>query len=198
VNVNVFPPPPPPVAEHKPSPASIIGVQAMAGGGATGFVDDGARAFTDTGGAWQARVSAGTRLPVALEGTYVGSAQGMKALGLNTNAVLLGNGAEGTVRINFTSARIQPYIFGGAGWINYQVTNTSITTTDLNKSDNIFEVPFGVGLAGRLGAGFVLDIRGTGRAAFNDTLFDRVAATANAGSSSMSSWNATAQVGYEF
>jgi len=207
ISVNVMPPAPPaqPMPAEQPHPAggrttpySYIGVETVAGGGATGFVDNGARNFTDTGGAWNARVSAGTRLPVAVEAAYIGSTQGMKGLGLENNAQLMGNGVEGTLRLNFTTTRIQPYIFGGVGWTNYQIRNTQIASSDLNKSDNVLEVPFGIGLSGRIYQGFIMDLRGTGRAAFDDTLFDRVAAATGAGNSRLNSWTGTAQIGYEF
>jgi hypothetical protein len=207
ISVNVMPPPPPaqpvpaeqahPMGGGRATPYSYIGVEAVAGGGATGFVDNGARNFTDTGGAWNARVSAGTRLPVAVEAAYIGSTQGMKGLGLENAAQLMGNGVEGTLRLNFTTTRIQPYIFGGVGWTNYQIRNTQITA-DINKSDNVLEVPFGIGLSGRIYQGFIMDLRGTGRAAFDDTLFDRVAAATGAGNSRLNSWTGSAQIGYEF
>jgi outer membrane protein OmpA-like peptidoglycan-associated protein len=196
VTVNVLPPPPP--APARTEPLSIIGVQGMIGGAATGFVDNGAQNFTHTGGAWTARVSAGTRLPIALEGAYIGSAQGMTGLNLDSGAILLGNGAEGDLRLNFTLMRVQPYIFGGAGWINYRIENTAITTADITRSDNVFEVPFGVGVAGRIGRGFIVDVRGTGRAVFNDTLFNNVAAATGAGSPGLNSWTAGANLGWEF
>jgi hypothetical protein len=207
ISVNVMPMPPPqpqqpppavPPAPKKMTPISYVGVTTVIGGGATGFVDNGARSFVDTGGAWDARVSAGTRLPVSVEAAYIGSASALKSLGLENNALLLGNGVEGTVRLNFTTTRVQPYIFGGAGWINYRVENTQITTGDINRSDNILSVPFGIGLTGRVAQGFVIDLRGTGRAAFDDTLFDRAAAASGAGNSRLNSWSGTAQLGYEF
>ena len=199
------PPPPPPVVIVAPQPApkstlppSQIGLAMTLGGGATGFVDEGARAFVDTGGSWEARIVVGTRLPIAFEGAYIGSAQGMQALGISSDALLVGNGAEGDIRINFTRAAIQPYIFGGAGWMNYQIHNTAISNADLQRSDNTFEVPFGVGLAARLGRSFLLDVRGTGRLSYDDGLLQQVASATNAGTAHLHSWNAGAHLGWEF
>src|SRR6185369_14007037 len=157
VSVNVLPaqpPPPPPAERHELMPPSQVGVQAMVGGSATGFVEQGARSLTDTGGSWDGRLTVGTRLPVAVEAAYVGSAQGINALGLDTNAILLGNGAEGALRINMSTSRIQPYIFGGAGWMRYQLENTVVTNASMSGPDNVLTVPFGVGISGRLGRGF--------------------------------------------
>jgi peptidoglycan-associated lipoprotein len=213
--VETPPPPAPPVAQaqepmpapvppdegevhYKDTPNSVIGIGATLGGGVTDFVNDGAKAFANIGGSWEARLTFGTRMPVALEGAYIGSAQGIQALGLETNAVLVGNGAEGDVRINFTTMRIQPYIFGGAGWINYQVRNTTITAADVQRSDNVLEVPFGVGLSARIGKGLLIDVRGTGRVVYGDTLFNNLSATTNAGNPGLNSWNAGARLGWEF
>lgn len=189
---------PPPPAPKNPLPGSRIGMAFTLGAGATGFVDEGARAFVDTGGSWEARMTVGTRLPVAFEGAYIGSAQGMQALGISSDAVLLGNGAEGDARLNFTRSRIQPYIFGGVGWMNYQVRNTQIATSDLRSSDNVLEVPFGVGLSARLGRSFLLDIRGTGRATFDDGLLKNLSAATNSGNANLNNWNAGARLGWEF
>ena len=41
---------------------------------------------------------------------------------------------------------------------------------------------------------FLIDIRGTYRAVFNDTMFDRVTNTSN----SMQNWNVAGRIGFEF
>jgi hypothetical protein len=199
--VRATPPPapaPPPVASAR-ALRSIVGVEGTVGGGVTGFVGKAARAFGAVGGSWEVRVTWGSRLPVSLEAAYVGSAQPMQGLALESGALLVGNGAEASVRINIFPAaqRIQPYIFGGAGWINYQVENTQIVAADLGQSDNVLEVPLGAGITGRLPRGFVIDLRATGRATFNDTLFNDAAAAANVRSAGLSSWNLGARLGWE-
>jgi peptidoglycan-associated lipoprotein len=184
---------PPPTSDL---PQSVIGVQATVGGGVTGFIQDGARAFSGTGGSWDARLAFGTRQWVGLEAAYVGSAQGINILGLDNDAVLVGNGAEAALRVNFTRARVQPYLFGGVGWMNYSITNTAVTAS-MDQMDNVFALPFGAGVSARLGRGFILDVRGTGRATFDDTLLEQ-SAFGNQGNAELHSWNATGRLGWEF
>jgi hypothetical protein len=194
VVINNMPPPPP----HSDMPMSEIGVGVTLGGGAVGFWQDGTRNFVDIGGSWDVRATIGTRLPIAFEAAYVGTAQGLNSLGLDNNAVLLGSTAEGDIRINILRGRIQPYVFGGAGWTNYRIVNTAISTSDLNRTDNVLEIPFGAGVTARLGHAFLLDIRGTGRWTFDDDLFKNVATATNAGDSHLYNWMGTAHLGWEF
>ena len=183
--------PPPPKSDRPPSG---IGVEALVGAGAVGFVDGAARSFADTGGTWDARFIFGSRSPIAFEAAYIGSAQGISALGLNTDAVLLGNGAEGALRFNFTRSRIQPYIYGGGGWTRYSVTNTPVATSSLEEHDDVVMVPVGGGVSARIGRGFLLDARGTYRTTFNETIFN----AATGSNVSLDSWNATGRLGFEF
>ena len=67
----------------------------------------------------------GSRSPIAIEAAYVGSAQGINALGLDTDALLVGQGAEGNLRLNLTTRRVQPYLFGGIGWTRYNLERSS-------------------------------------------------------------------------
>jgi hypothetical protein len=201
------PPPPPPVvinntmpapAPRSDVPASEIGVGVTLGGGAVGFWKDGTKSFVDIGGTWDVRATLGTRLPIAFELAYVGTAQGMNALGLDTNAILLGSTAEGDVRINILRGRVQPYVFGGVGYTYYRITNTAIATSDLQRTDNVLEVPFGAGLSWRLGQALLLDVRGTGRLTYFDELFQNAATATNAGNSRLYNWMGTAHLGWEF
>jgi len=182
-----------PVATRPQRPVSAIGIEATVGGGAIGFIDQGSRNVANTGGSWDARLMFGSRLPIAVEGAYVGSAQSIDALGLSNSSLLLGNGVEGTLRVNLTRARVQPYLFGGAGWTHYQLSNTATNTSSVLGSDDIGTVPMGAGITGRVGM-FVLDARGTYRATFNDDLLRQTASTDN----SLQSWNASGRVGFEF
>ncbi len=191
---NNMPAPPPP----SDMPASGIGVGVTLGGGAVGFWQDGSKSFADTGGSWDVRATIGTRLPIAFEAAYVGSAQSINALGLSTNAILLGSSAEGDIRINILRGRVQPYVFGGAGYTYYRITNTAISTSDLQRTDNVLTIPFGAGVTARLGHAFLLDIRGTGRWTFDDDLFKNAAAATNAGDAHLYNWMGTAHLGWEF
>src|SRR5690606_16351422 len=59
------------------------GISISLGGGVSGFVEDEMRDTTDDGGQWDVRVAAGLRGPIALEASYLGSAQSIDALGLD-------------------------------------------------------------------------------------------------------------------
>jgi opacity protein-like surface antigen len=199
-----MPPAPPPLEATVPpgvpqpqQPMTKVGVGAMVGGGVTGFMDQQTRAFTDPGGSWEARASVGTRLPLALEAAYLGSAQNISALGLASAAKLVGNGAEATARFNFTRRAIQPYVFAGMGWTHYQITNAASNTSSLRDNDDVLTVPAGVGVSFRLAQSLLLDVRGTARATFNDDMLD--GPYANTGQDArLHSWNAGARLGWEF
>jgi hypothetical protein len=188
------PAPPPAEVVHHDTPASKIGIEALVGGGAVGFIDSAARNTVNTGGTWDARLTFGSRLPIAIEGAYVGSAQSIEALGLSTNSRLIGNGVEGDLRLNFTNYMVQPYIFGGAGWTHYQITNSSTNTSSVLSSDDVGTVPLGAGISIRPAKGFLIDVRGTYRAVFDDTMFDRITNSNN----SMQNWSALGRLGFEF
>ncbi|HVV50723.1 MAG TPA: hypothetical protein VHO06_13750, partial [Polyangia bacterium] len=136
----------------------------------------------------------GTRLPLAVEAAYVGSTQSIDALGLSTNARLMGNGVEGDLRLNFTDLRVQPYVFGGVGWTRYRIYNSAVNLSSITTSDDVGTIPLGVGLSLRPGRVFLIDLRGTYRAVFDDTMFDRLTTS----SDPMQSWTASGRVGFEF
>jgi hypothetical protein len=89
---------------------------------------------------------------------------------------------------------LQPFIYGGAAWRHYDVTNTRFNTSDLASSDNVFELPLGIGIAGYYYSGFMLDIRGEYRWAWGNDLLN----TPNGESVSMNRWGAMANLGHEF
>ena len=66
-------------------------------------------------------------------------------------AVLLGNGVEGTLRVNLTRARIQPYLFGGVGLDALPADQRATNTSSVLGSDDIGTVPLGAGMTARLG-----------------------------------------------
>jgi hypothetical protein len=190
---------PAPAAPTEPSdrPHSRVGVGTTIGGGVIGFVDDKARAFTEPGGSWETRVTAGTREWLALEAAYVGSAQNISALGLGNNARLIGNGAEGDLRVNLTRQMVQPYLFGGLGWDHYQLNMSGSNTSSLRDKDDVLTVPFGAGLSLRVARGLLIDVRATGRAAFYDDLMDGPYA-ASGQDAKLHSWNLAGRLGWEF
>ena len=124
----------PPTTSPSPDrPPSRIGIEATVGAGAIGFIDDTARNATQTGATWDARMLFGSRSLIAVEGAYVGSVQNIEALGLSTSSLLLGNGVEGTLRVNVTRTRVQPYLFGGVGWTHYQLTTAQAASAGINS-----------------------------------------------------------------
>jgi len=178
-------------------PMSGIGIGAMVGGGLTGFYDEQTRAFTDAGPSWDARITVGTRLPIALEGAYMGSAQNISGLGINDDALIVGHGVEGALRLNLTQRTIQPYLFGGVGWTRYQLQRTPENTSSLRRSDDVLAVPFGAGLAARVARGLLLELRATGRAAFYDNLMDGASVNTEQ-DARLHSWNTGGRLGWEF
>jgi opacity protein-like surface antigen len=177
-----------------------LGVGVLVGGGVIGFATDEMIDVTTVGGSWEARVAIGTQLPIGLELGYLGSAQGLDAIGLDDDAILLSNGAEAVARFNIIAeAPLQPYAFGGAGLRNYQIVNTDENVSNLADSDNVFEVPVGAGVSFRVVEGLLLDVRGTYRFAFDDDLTapDLAEDEPDVGSN-LNSWGASLRVGFEF
>jgi hypothetical protein len=165
------------------------------GGGVTNFMDSRLRDITSVGGNWTARLQLGTRSYVALELAYVGSAQNMNGLGLNNGASLIGNGADGDIRINILPRfQFTPYVFGGVGWRHYSVNGTTFFDTNVSPHDNVLEVPVGAGVAYRY-MGFVADARFDYRPTFETGLFNNVKGFSNI---EMTNWNVTARIGWEF
>lgn len=167
-----------------------------AGGGVSGFTDSTARNHTNTGGDWDVRAIFGTRLPLAAEVAYIGSAQSIDALGLDSSAVLVGNGVEGAVRLNvIPNYTVQPFIFAGAAWRHYSLTNEDFNTSDVANSDDVFEIPLGAGLTFKY-RGLFIDARGEYRAVTSNDLMpsdNRLGSEAE-----LHRWGAKAMLGYEF
>jgi hypothetical protein len=166
---------------------SRMGIAIAAGGGTGGFVNDTLRNTTNVGGEWNVRATVGTRSPIAFEGSYIGSAQGINALGLDDDALLVGNGVQGALRLNATvDLPVQPFIYGGAAWRRYSLRNTATNLSDVANSDDVLEIPVGVGVARNAD---LLPEFGN-----DDPLID----INNTDSASMNRWGAKASVGFEF
>jgi hypothetical protein len=178
------------------------GFAISAGGGASGFTGDALRGATNAGGDWDVRLTFGTRTPIAVEASYIGSAQSLNALGLDSDAMLVSNGAQGVLRLNGTiDLPVQPFIFGGLAWRRYDITNTNTNTSDLSGTDNVVEIPVGVGVAGRFN-GLILDARGEFRPTLDNDLMRDIGPDNGFGSNdtfaAMHRWGVNASVGYEF
>jgi hypothetical protein len=171
------------------------GFAISAGGGASQFVGTTMRDLTGTAGNWTVRATLGTKSFIAGEVSYIGSAQSINALGLNTNADLIGNGAQLALRLNGTvDYGVQPFIYGGAAWRHYSLTNSSPNFSDVRNNTNALEVPLGVGIAGYWG-NVMLDARGEYRFGWTD---NDIVPTINGDSPKMDRWEATGNIGYAF
>jgi hypothetical protein len=196
---------PAPTVIHTEDTWNRIGFGLTLGGGVEGFTNDTLRSSTDDGGDWTVRAVFGTKLPVALEAAYMGSAQNISALGLDSSAMLVGNGVQGDVRINALSgdAPVQPFIYGGVAWRRYQLTNSDFNTSDVNDEDDVLELPVGLGVAYKVD-NFMLDLRGEFRGSFYENLVptrstdDLEVSITNDNSAAMHRWGVQANIGVEF
>jgi len=173
------------------------GMEVTLGGGVEDFTNDTLRNTTTTGGLWNVRVAFGTRTPIAFEGAYLGSAQAIDALGLDGDAVLIGNGLEAKVRVNMTETDIQPFAFAGLGWRRYSITNSDFNTSAVAESDDVLEIPLGVGVAAKY-RGFVFDARGEVRLAAEEDLMPALNAEDPTEDADMHRWAVNANIGYGF
>jgi hypothetical protein len=181
-----------------------LGIGIAAGAGAGGFTGSDLRGTSNTGGDWDVRLTFGTRSPLAFEASYIGSAQRLSALGLDNNAMLVGNGAQGALRLNATvGLPVQPFVFGGVAWRRYDVTNSATNTSDVAETDDVLELPVGAGIAG-LVKGLMVDVRGEFRYTTNADLVQTgnldqpVVGVSDSQFGTMHRWGINANVGYEF
>ncbi|HVV83957.1 MAG TPA: OmpA family protein [Kofleriaceae bacterium] len=177
------------IEERKP-----LDVDVLAGGGVTGFIDSDVRDATEVGGQWNARIVGRTHSILGYEAAYIGSAQGINLFGANPDSILMGTGVEGNLRLNFTRSAIQPYIFGGVGLTLYDVSKMDSSMASMEEDDNVYQIPAGAGFRFELPARLVLDVRGTYRVAFHDTMFQGM----NNSDNGLDSWAATGQLGMTF
>jgi hypothetical protein len=184
---------PPGYATSQPLTPSKIGGALLVGGGYEDFTNSSVKGMTSAGGAWSARVVAGTRQFVGVEGAYVGAARSIDALGLSSDASLISNGVEGNVRVNIPIVRrvalIEPFGFVGLGWSRYHVGNTQTRTSDVATNDDIMAVPMGAGLEYAYKA-FIADARFT----YRQTYYNDLLRTGG----NLNSWGVGGQVGFSY
>jgi len=183
-------------ADEGDNPLQEYGLSLTAGGGVAGFTEEAMRDTADTAGVWNVRAAFGTRFPVALEAAYLGSAQNIDAIGLDSSAVLLGTALEADARVNIIpDGAVQPYAFVGAAWRRYNLTNADVNTSSVEDQDDILEIPMGAGVAYRY-QNFLGDVRGEFRATTQEDLLPE------SGTSDefvpMHTWGASLRLGYEF
>lgn len=178
-----------------PAPRKPLELDVMAGGGVTGFIEDQTREVTDVGGMWTARVVGRTQRILGYEAAYVGSAQDVQHPSMGSSATVIGHGFEGNLRLNLTQAAMfQPYVFGGVGWTQYDVSSIEASSPDMREDDQVINIPAGVGLRLALPQRLILDLRGTYRAAIDDTMLDGMGGTEHG----LETWSAAGQIGMTF
>jgi outer membrane protein OmpA-like peptidoglycan-associated protein len=169
----------------------------MIGGGVFEFADAETRVFAETGGAWTVRILILPRSVLSAEIAYVGSAQEIDALGLDSGAALVGTGVEAGLRLNAVgSGDINSYVFGGVGYTRFSLENADFNTSNVQDSDGVLIVPFGVGLSLPVTETVALDIRGLYRAAFGEELIP--IEDPDGDENDLDSWSAVAQVAWLF
>lgn len=164
-----------------------MGLVIALGGGVQDFTESTARETTGFGGTWDVRVIGGTNMLIGGELAYVGSAQSIDAVGIDTDADLIANGLEGAVRVNILRGRLQPYGLAGVGWRNYNLSS-DLNTSDIADDDNVFEIPLAAGVAYSIGH-LMLDTRFTFRPTFADDLVP---------DGRLHTWSLTGRAGYRF
>lgn len=177
-----------------------IGIAVSAGGGVSGFTSELLRDSANDGGSWDVRVTFGTRRILALEASYLGSAQRVDAFGLNGDALLVSNGVQGNLRFNVFGDRrfVQPFLYAGVAVRRYDLSNVSTNTSNVRGSDNVFEVPLGLGLGARTGS-LLFEARGEFRTAMDEDLVGSMTGIdADNNAAQMHRYGATLNVGYEF
>lgn len=172
------------------------GVGISVGGGFTNFTNNRVQDITELGGSWTARLTLGTRSPIAFEAAYVGTANDIASPGLDSSAMLLGSGVEGALRVNLAAGYpVTPFILAGVGWKRYTIVNDNFNTSDVRENDDVIEVPLAVGLAFHV-QNFMMDARFDYRPTFNEDLVPGL--PRDDLTDGLENWTVGARVGFEF
>jgi hypothetical protein len=181
-----------PAVTRSPLPPSGFGTEVSLGGGLMNFMNGAARGLTNVGGSWALRLGIGTRSVLGVEAAYIGTAQGLNAEGLDPDAVLVGNGVEGALRLNIPIATyhgmVEPFGLAGIGWNQFDVVNDDFNNSIVRERDRLWTVPLGAGLAYSY-RGVMFDARYTYRLAYGDEML---------GGADMRNWIVSANLGSEF
>lgn len=147
--------------DTRPTLITPIGLAVDVGGGMHTFVDNGLDEVVSTGGAWEARLTVGTRTFLGGEIAYVGTANPLNntiGFDLDESAILVSNGVEGLLRVNAMLDEWQPYAVAGYTYRRFTVQNTDFAVASVEDGSDQHEIPVGVGLAYRF-RGFIADGR---------------------------------------
>jgi hypothetical protein len=172
------------------------GVAMQAGGGLVGFTSPQMQQVSETGGYWEARVSAGMGQIGGVEAAYVGAVHALAAPGVGEGASLIGHGAEATFRLNVPifnrDAFIIPFGVVGLGWMHYRLDGDT-DGTFLARKDDIAMFPVGGGLT--IGHRHLfLETR----LIYRFTEYDDLMQSDGAGRNGLRQWNFGANFGYVF
>lgn len=162
------------------------------GGGVADFVRDRINSQTGLAGMWDVRYLVGTRSYLGFEANYTGTAADVNegALGFDPGAIIT-HQVAGSLRLNASRGRFQPFLTAGAGWEHMRRTGTGpLGGVTFSRTDNAFVAPFGAGLAGYIGRHFVVDARGE---------YNLIATKSFAtGGARPDMWSAQMRLGYAF
>lgn len=148
---------PPPVETPRRSWTDRLTPSVAVGLGATAFVNGAMRDVFSTGPTWSVRAALGRTREVRVEIAYVGSSQQITGDGIGASE-LRGHGAHAGLRINVgPTLPVEPTLFIAGGWTRFAVRGGA-TGPMLTRTDDVLEIPVGVGFAYRAG-GFVFDTR---------------------------------------
>lgn len=140
------------------------------GGGVVGMLNGETNDFIEVGGGWDVRLHFATRFFISGELAYIGELHPTEAIGLDPDALLLGNGIEANVRVNVLSGMVQPFFFVGIGYRHYDLVNADFNTSAIvSDNDDVGHVPFGAGVKVRV-TYFYADARFTFRPTWSSDL----------------------------
>lgn len=174
------------------------GIAAVAGGGLTGFTEKAVRdvVSSDVGGAWDLRVTLGSRRSLSLDVSYLGTAANLRGPTNEPSGVLEGTTFEAAFRYNFLAGETwNPYAFVGIGWQHYGIRGATFDLMDagMRSHDNLVDAPVGVGVAYHHHSGLLLDVRATYRA----TQYNHLVRDTPTTYAALNTWQLSAGIGYE-
>jgi hypothetical protein len=186
-------------AWSEPRLSSGIGIGVNIGGGVAGFTDGDMRDIVDTevSGLWSARATIGTHIPLGLDLSYIGTAVDLDAPIGADSGTLIGTDFEAAARWNILPHyEFTPYLFVGAGWQHYEVSDAAFSTANdgLADSEDLAVFPMGIGFGYRDRNGITFDLRGTFRVAEESELVSDIVAD----NVDLHTWDASGTLGYEF